>query len=142
VLNNKLATKRPSSDDEEEEFEDDFDDEEVQPKKSKPKVVEEESEEDTSFEDDDKGYEEEKVETRGRPKGTFRTPQKVQAQKIQQKKEIIESEELYSVYHQIERHGIKNNKTNESIGEDTLNLLCIILNKIHNLEVNLIGSGE
>lgn len=119
------------------EFKDDFADEfeEEQKTTKKPIMVQKKQPQKVEFEEEQEEEpeveeEEPKIESRGRPKGSFKKPQ------IQGQKEDIEEE--YSVYNSPERHGIKNRR-NESVGEDTLTLLALVLNKLRNLEVGLLG---
>lgn len=121
---------------EDEPFKDDFADEfeQEEQKTAKKPIIQKKPQKDEYDDEQEEETEEDeeapKIESRGRPKGTFKKPQ------IQGQKEEIEEE--YSVYNSPERHGIKNRR-NESIGEDNLALLCLILNKLRNLEVGLLG---
>lgn len=114
---------KPRKDEDEEEFEDNFEDEEeVKEVVKKPfKKPEKDEYDDNVEEEEDEVEEEEKPKTRGRPMGTFKKSQPQITSKDQDK-------DRYSSYHYPERAGIKDDISNESIGETALDFNVKILN--------------
>lgn len=130
------AFKRPGKQPEEEneeEFKDDFEDEEFDEekasKKSLKKVVEKDDY-DEEEEEEKAEFEEERPKPKGRPVGSFKKPQTQSSEQM---------EEKYSPYHITERIGVKDNKTNTTIGEDVYTILASIKNDLHELKVGLLG---
>jgi hypothetical protein len=131
-----MALKKRQEEETEEEFKDDFEEDEFEDEKERPvakKPLPKKPQKDEYDEEEEKVEfeEEEPKETRGRPKGTFRKPQ------VQTANEPME--ERFSPYHISQRDGIKDNKTNQSIGEDLMTLLASIKNDLQELKVGLIG---
>lgn len=111
------------------EFKDDFEDEFQDDKPKKPQTKPMKFEKDEYDEDEE---EERSSKPRGRPAGSFKKPQNINPNEES-------ANPRYSVYHQPQRDGIKDNKNNLPVGEDILDLICSIKNDLHELKIGLLG---